>query len=349
VIKIGDYTLDSRLALAPMAGVTDQPFRKLCRRFGAAFTPSEMVTSNVRLWSREKCRLRRSHDDEEQPRVVQIAGADPLMMAEAARINVEEGAQIIDINMGCPAKKVLKRSAGSALLQYPDLVRDILQSAVGAVSVPVTLKMRTGWDPEHRNGVDIARLAEDCGIQSLAVHGRTRACAFRGSVEYDTIAAIKQAVSIPVFANGDITSARQASDILGYTGADGIMIGRGAQGSPWLFADIQHYLQHGTEAALLPIPAIHELVRDHLRDIHAFYGSVKGVFFARKHIAWYLNKLASRLDADNPQAGMSATLADWRRHFNTLEDGSAQVDTLDRLFENLTEKQQKQPLKELAA
>ena len=204
MIKIGNFSLASRVVLAPMAGVTDQPFRRLCRTHGAALTPSEMLTSNIKLWGQEKSRLRRCHEGEEEPRVVQIAGADPVMMAEAARLNAEQGAQIIDINMGCPAKKVLKRSAGSALLQYPAQVEAILKAVVAAVEVPVTLKIRTGWNPENRNGVAIARLAEDCGIQSLAVHGRTRACAFKGAVEYDTIAAIKDAISIPVFANGDI-------------------------------------------------------------------------------------------------------------------------------------------------
>ncbi len=333
MIKIGGYTLESRLALAPMAGVTDQPFRKLCKSFGAALTPSEMITSNVRLWNREKNILRRCHEGENEPRVVQIAGAEPVMMAEAARLNVEEGAQVIDINMGCPAKKVLKRSAGSALLQYPQLVRDILASVVAAVDVPVTLKIRTGWDTNNRNGVVIARLAEDCGIVSLAVHGRTRACAFRGKVEYDTIAAIKQAISIPVFANGDITTPRQAADILAYTGADGVMIGRGAQGSPWLFRAINHYLEHGTEAPELPLAGIHRTVRRHLSDMHEFYGDVKGVFFARKHATWYLAKLG---------------LSDWRRYFNQLEDCSSQLDMLDNIFEHLAE-QQKQTIKGLAA
>lgn len=346
MIKIGGYTLESRLALAPMAGVTDQPFRKLCKNFGAAITPSEMITSNVRLWEREKCRLRRCHDGESEPRVVQIAGAEPAMMAEAAQLNVAEGAQVIDINMGCPAKKVLKRSAGSALLQYPQLVHDILTAVVSAVDVPVTLKIRTGWDPDNRNGVDIARLAEDCGIASLAVHGRTRACAFRGEVEYDTIAAIKQAISIPVFANGDITSPRQAAEILAYTGADGVMIGRGAQGSPWLFREINHYLEHGTETPALPLGQIHRIVQQHLSDIHGFYGPVKGVFFARKHTAWYLAKLAIR-QGENSQAALA--LADWRSRFNKLEDCSAQLDMLDKIFKHLAEQQQEQTIKGLAA
>jgi tRNA-dihydrouridine synthase B len=332
-----------------MAGVTDQPFRKLCRNYGAALTPSEMVTANIRLWDRDKCRLRRCHDSEEQPRVVQIAGADPAMMVAAAQRNVDEGAQIIDINMGCPAKKVLKRAAGSALLQTPLLVRDILTAVVGAVPVPVTLKIRTGWDPQHRNGVAIARLAEDCGVQSLAVHGRTRACAFRGDAEYDTIAAIKQAVAIPVFANGDIGTPRQARDILDYTGADGIMIGRAAQGSPWLFANINYFLAHGTEAPPLPLTEIHRLIRNHLRDIHAFYGTVKGVFFARKHTAWYLGKLAQRLETAFPEAEYANRAAAWRRCFYQLQDCAAQLDALDDFFQHLTEQQQKQPIKDLAA
>ena len=332
-----------------MAGVTDLPFRRLCRQFGAALTPSEMITSNIKLWNREKCRLRRCHEDEHEPRVVQIAGADPLMMAEAARLNVEQGAQVIDINMGCPAKKVLKRSAGSALLQYPALVQDILKAVVNAVDVPVTLKIRTGWDAEHRNGVDISRLAEACGIQSLAVHGRTRACAFRGEVEYDTIAAIKEAVSIPVFANGDITSGRQARKVLDHTRADGIMIGRAAQGRPWIFSEINHFLETGS---LLPPRSLAQILvtmRTHLESLHDFYGPEKGIFFARKHTAWYLGNLQPLPGSVMSDMAFAQFIQASRQRFNKLQECSSQLDTLESIFEQLLNQKEKQPLTELAA
>jgi len=346
VINIGVFTLESGLVLAPMAGITDQPFRTLCRQFGASLTPSEMISSNIQLWNREKCRLRRCHAGEAEPRVVQIAGADPLMMAEAARLNVEQGAQIIDINMGCPAKKVLKRSAGSALLRYPALVREILDSVIAAVDVPVTLKIRTGWDPENRNGVDIARLAQDCGISSLAVHGRTRACGFKGEAEYDTIARIKQAISIPVFANGNITSPEKAKAVLDYTGADGVMIGRGAQGRPWLFAEIRHFLEHGKPMPELPLGKISTVITSHIKAIHAFYGQDKGVFFARKHMAWYLNNIpVGDSGVENPDSHPRQL----RQQFNTLQECNAQVEFLDYIFETLKTLNNKTPVKELAA
>lgn len=332
-----------------MAGITDQPFRKLCRHFGAALAPTEMISSNIALWNREKSRLKRCHDGEQAPRVVQIAGADPVMMAEAARLNVEQGAQIIDINMGCPAKKVLKRSAGSALLQYPGLVQDILNAVISAVDVPVTLKMRTGWDPEHRNGVDIARLAEDCGIQSLAVHGRTRACAFKGKVEYDTIAAIKQAVSIPVFANGDITTPEQARSVLTQTGTDGIMIGRAAQGRPWIFNEINHYLDTGTYLPARSFADIHSIVDSHLENLHSFYGADKGIFFSRKHVNWYLANLQASPEWLLGASTWEDFIVDTRRRFNKLQDCSAQRDTVNNFFYTLEKQQEKQPSRELAA
>jgi len=345
VIKIGNFSLASRVVLAPMAGVTDQPFRRLCRTHGAALTPSEMLTSNIKLWGQEKSRLRRCHEGEEEPRVVQIAGADPVMMAEAARLNAEQGAQIIDINMGCPAKKVLKRSAGSALLQYPAQVEAILKAVVAAVEVPVTLKIRTGWNPENRNGVAIARLAEDCGIQSLAVHGRTRACAFKGAVEYDTIAAIKDAISIPVFANGDIGSPRQAAQVLKQTGADGLMIGRGAQGRPWIFDAINHYLEHGTIKRTKTLQEIHAIMTAHIQSLHEFYGPVKGVFFARKHTAWYLGNLEEAHDLEISGKELDSLVLSYRKEFNSLEDCSAQLHTLDMIFEFLKSSEIKQQLK----
>ena len=286
-MQIGPYKLPNRLVLAPMAGVTDRPFRQLCKQLGAGMAVSEMVSSNSLLWGSAKTRRRADHAGEVEPRIVQIAGADPAMMAEAARFNVDNGAQIIDINMGCPAKKVCNVMAGSALLQDEALVGRILEAVVAAVDVPVTLKIRTGWDRAHRNGVRVARIAEQAGIRSLAVHGRTRACAYKGEAEYDTIAAIKQAVAIPVIANGDIDSPEKARFVLEYTGADAVMIGRAAQGRPWIFREIEHFLATGEH---LPEPSVEE-VRDillgHLNNLYAFYGEHTGVRIARKHISWY--------------------------------------------------------------
>jgi tRNA-dihydrouridine synthase B len=286
-MRIGPYTLINNLALAPMAGVTDLPFRLLCRRMGAGIAAGEMLTSDVRLWHTEKSRRRMDHTGESEPRVVQIAGGDAQMMSEAARRNVDAGAQIIDINMGCPAKKVCNKAAGSALMRDETLVRGILEEVVGAVTVPVTLKMRTGWDAANKNAVTIARMAEDIGVQALAIHGRTRACMYQGAAEYETIRAIKLAVSIPVFANGDIDSPHKAKLVLEQTGADGLMIGRSAQGRPWIFREIAAYLQHGRE---LPAPSsaeVRDIMLAHLRDLHAFYGEEAGVRVARKHIDWY--------------------------------------------------------------
>lgn len=286
-MQIGPYTLPNRLVLAPMAGVTDRPFRQLCKRMGAGLAVSEMVSSNSLLWGSKKTQRRANHDGEIEPRSVQIAGADPELMAQAARHNVERGAQIIDINMGCPAKKVCNVMAGSALLQDEPLVAGILGAVVDAVDVPVTLKIRTGWDREHRNGGRIARIAEQAGIQALAVHGRTRACHYKGEAEYDTIRAIKESVSIPVIANGDIRTPEKAREVLEYSGADAIMIGRAAQGRPWIFREIDHYLNTGR---YLPEPAVEEIrdiLLEHLRNLYAFYGEFTGVRVARKHISWY--------------------------------------------------------------
>ncbi|MFQ5995408.1 MAG: tRNA dihydrouridine synthase DusB [Acidiferrobacterales bacterium] len=286
-MRVGPYALRNILFLAPMAGVTDRPFRQLCKRLGASMATSEMVSSNSLLWGSEKTLRRTDHDGEVEPRSVQIAGADPQMMAEAAKFNVDRGAQIIDINMGCPAKKVCNVMAGSALLQDEDLVARILSAVVSAVDVPVTLKIRTGWDRLHRNGVRIARIAEDCGIQLLAVHGRTRACLYQGEAEYDTIAAITASLRIPVIANGDITTPEKASSVLSRTDAAGLMIGRAAQGRPWIFREINHYLNTGER---LPEPSTEE-IRDtllgHLHNLYAFYGEHTGVRVARKHISWY--------------------------------------------------------------
>jgi tRNA-dihydrouridine synthase B len=286
-MRIGPYVLPNNLALAPMAGVTDLPFRRLCRKMGAGIAAGEMLTSDVRLWHTEKSRRRMDHSGEPEPRIVQIAGGDPAMMAEAAQRNVEAGAQIIDLNMGCPAKKVCNKAAGSALMRDEPLVRAILEAVVKAVDVPVTLKMRTGWDPANKNAVTIARMAEDIGIQALAVHGRTRACMYRGEAEYDTIRAVKEAVSIPVFANGDIDSAVKAKFVLEQTGADGLMIGRSAQGRPWIFRQIGEFLSRGVLLGEPSIEEVRDIMLAHLRDLHAFYGEDAGVRVARKHIDWY--------------------------------------------------------------
>lgn len=286
-MQIGPYRLKNNLVLAPMAGVTDLPFRKLCRRLGAGMAVSEMVSSNSLLWGSDKTRRRADHRGEPEPRSVQIAGADPRMMAEAARHNVERGAQIIDINMGCPAKKVCNVMAGSALLRDEALVGRILEAVVGAVEVPVTLKIRTGWDTEHRNAVAVARIAEQAGIQALAVHGRTRACMYRGEAEFDTIRAVKRSVAIPVIANGDIEHPEKARQVLDYTGADGIMIGRAAQGRPWIFREVEHYLATGQRLAEPSLQEIRDILLGHLADLYEFYGEHTGVRIARKHISWY--------------------------------------------------------------
>lgn len=271
-MRIGSYSLPNNLILAPMAGVTDQPFRQLCHKLGAGMTVSEMLSSNPKVWQTDKSMQRMDHSGELGIRSVQIAGSEPELMAQAARINVSQGAQIIDINMGCPAKKVNKKLAGSALMQHPELVEHILTAVVEAVDVPVTLKTRTGWNPNHKNGIEIARIAERCGIQALAVHGRTRACMYKGEAEYNTIRAIKEAISIPVIANGDITSPEQAAHVLKYTGADAIMIGRGAQGNPWIFKQIQHFLEHGEHLQVPPLEEVAHTVVEHVKALHQFYG-----------------------------------------------------------------------------
>ncbi|MCL5041758.1 MAG: tRNA dihydrouridine synthase DusB [Gammaproteobacteria bacterium] len=291
VISIGPYQLANPVILAPMAGVTDRPFRQLCRQQGAGLVVSEMVTSDVRLWNSRKSRQRLAHDGEAAPRSVQIAGGDPQMMAEAARLNQQFGAQIIDINMGCPAKKVCNKAAGSALMRDELLVAQILEAVVAAVDIPVTLKIRTGWDHEHRNGPRIARIAEDSGIQALAVHGRTKADLYQGAAEYDTIADIRQQIRIPLFANGDIDSPEKARQVLDYTGADAVMIGRAAQGRPWLLGQIAHYLAHGSHLAEPDLPAQRDILLGHIRALHAFYGDLQGVRIARKHVGWYLKTL----------------------------------------------------------
>ena len=286
-MRIGPYQLASSTVVAPMAGVTDRPFRELCRSFGAGLAVSEMVSARPALRDTRKSRQRLDQAGEPGPVSVQIVGADPVELAEAARANVDLGARIIDINMGCPAKKVCRVAAGSALLRDEALVGRILEAVVGAVPVPVTLKMRTGWDAAHRNGARIARIAEQAGVAAVTVHGRTRACGFAGAAEYDTIRAIKRAVAIPVIANGDIDSADKAAAVLAYTGADGIMVGRAARGRPWLFAEIAAYLASGTRRPPPTAEQVATLVLTHLDRLHDFYGPVRGVRIARKHIAWY--------------------------------------------------------------
>tara|TARA_R110002096_G_scaffold120812_6_gene261784 strand:- start:2113 stop:3114 length:1002 start_codon:yes stop_codon:yes gene_type:complete len=295
-LKIGPYSLSSPFVLAPMAGVTDAPFRRICRRFGAGMTTSEMTTADTRLWQTAKSRHRLDLDLDAEPIAVQIAGSEPQQLATAAQACVERGAQIIDINMGCPAKKVCKKLAGSALLQDEQLVASILHAVVAAVSVPVTLKIRTGWDPQHRNAVQVAKIAEDAGIQSLAVHGRTRACRYRGNAEFDTIARVKQAVAIPVIANGDITTLEKSLEVLRLTNCDGLMIGRGAQGRPWVFRQLGQLLNPSAEIALLDKCELRDIMLDHLNELHRFYGDITGVRVARKHLTWYCNSLANAED-----------------------------------------------------
>lgn len=304
-----------------MAGVTDRPFRQLCRRLGAGLVVSEMLSSNPRVWNTAKSMQRMDHSGESGIRSVQIAGADPDLMAEAAKFNVANGAQIIDINMGCPAKKVNKKLAGSALLQYPDLVESIVRSVVDAVSVPVTLKIRTGWDTDNRNGVEIARIAQENGIQSLAVHGRTRACMYKGFAEYDTIRSIKQVVSIPVVANGDITSPEKAREVLEYTEADALMIGRGAQGNPWIFREVSHFLNTGERLAPPSLMEQHSVLKEHVTAVHAFYGAQNGVRIARKHVGWYL------MEHDKDRQ--------FRKVFNALESAEEQLQAIDHYFNNV--------------
>ncbi|HEY7753397.1 MAG TPA: tRNA dihydrouridine synthase DusB [Steroidobacteraceae bacterium] len=285
-MKIGPFLLAAPLALAPMAGVTDRPFRRLCRRLGAGIAASEMVTADVRLWNTSKSRLRMDHEGEPEPRVVQIAGYDPAMMADAASRNVEAGAQVIDINFGCPAKKVCNRAAGSALMRDEGLVRDILAAVVQAARVPVTLKMRTGWDRASRNAVAIARIAEGEGVAALAVHGRTREDFFAGEAEYQTVGAVKHAVGIPVFVNGDIDSVGKALKALEQSGADGAMIGRAAQGRPWIFRELRAGLA-GTEVASPSLDEVRDIMTSHLGALYSFYGESQGVRVARKHLGWY--------------------------------------------------------------
>ncbi|EEG10074.1 tRNA dihydrouridine synthase DusB [Pseudogulbenkiania ferrooxidans] len=333
-MRIGPYTLKNRLIVAPMAGVTDRPFRMLCKRLGAGMAVSEMITSNKALWTTAKTLRRANHDGEVEPISVQIAGADPAQMAAAARLNVEQGAQIIDINMGCPAKKVCNVAAGSALLRDEALVGRILEAVVQAVDVPVTLKTRTGWSREHKTALRVARLAEDCGIAALALHGRTREDMYHGAAEYDTIRAVKQAISIPLIANGDIDSPQRARQVLDYTGADAIMIGRAAQGRPWIFREIQHYLETGETLPAPTVAEIRQLLLEHLDELYGFYGEYSGCRIARKHIAWYTrglrgsNEFRQAMYRLEDTAGQRAAVADY---FDRLAGASERLEYVEAM------------------
>lgn len=319
-MKLGPYTLRNNVFVAPMAGVTDRPFRQLCKALGAGYAVSEMAASNPRLWQSEKSARRIDHDGEMEPKAVQIAGADPLMLAECAQYNVDRGAQIIDINMGCPAKKVCNSWCGSALLQDELQVARILEAVVGAVTVPVTLKFRTGWDRAHKNALNIAHIAENSGIALLTLHGRTRADGYRGDAEYETITAVKAAVSIPLVANGDITTPQRARHVLQITGADAVMVGRAAQGRPWIFREIEYFLQTGMELPSPTVAEVRHLMAEHLRAHHAFYGAYLGVRTARKHIGWYVRQLP----------GGEA----FRQQMNLIEDCEQQLRAADLFFES---------------
>jgi len=320
-MRIGPYQINNRLILAPMAGVTDLPFRQLCKRLGAGMAVSEMVSSNSLLWGSEKTQRRASHAGEIEPKSVQIMGTEPAMMAEAAKLNADQGAQIIDINMGCPAKKVCNVLAGSALLRDEELVGRILEAVVNAVDVPVTLKIRTGWDQENRNAVQIGHIAETAGIQALAIHGRTRADQYKGQAEYDTIAEVKQRLSIPLIANGDISTPEKARFVLDYTGADAVMIGRAAQGRPWIFREIDHYLQTGEKLPEPHVIEVRDILLDHLRNLYDFYGEYTGVRVARKHISWY-------------SKGQSHGAA-FRQAVNRVDSIEEQLDMTHAFFEKL--------------
>ncbi|ANQ18554.1 tRNA dihydrouridine synthase DusB [Vibrio natriegens] len=320
-MRIGNYQLKNNLIVAPMAGVTDRPFRELCLRYGAGMAVSEMMSANPKLWKTSKSKQRMVHEGESGIRSVQIAGSDPQLMADAAQFSVENGAQIIDINMGCPAKKVNKKLAGSALLQYPNIIEEILKAVVNAVDVPVTLKTRTGWDTENKNCLQIAKLAEDCGIQALALHGRTKACMYKGEAEYDSIKAVKEAISIPVIANGDIDSPEKAKFVLEYTGADALMIGRPAQGRPWIFQEIHHYLENGTTMDELPAEEVKTIMLGHVNALHEFYGEYLGPRIARKHVGWYLK--------EHEQA------SEFRRTFNAIDAAPLQIEALEGYFDNV--------------
>jgi tRNA-dihydrouridine synthase B len=319
-VNIGPYSLSNNVFVAPMAGVTDRPYRQLCKQLGAGYAVSEMAASDPRLWASEKTSRRINHAGEMEPKAVQIAGADPDMLAQCAKFNVERGAQIIDINMGCPVKKVCNSWCGSALLQHESLVARILETVVAAVDVPVTLKFRTGWDRQNKNALKIARIAEASGIAMLTLHGRTRADGYRGEAEYETIAAVKAAVSIPVVANGDITSPEKAKAVLEFTGADAVMIGRAAQGRPWIFREIAHFLRTGETLPPPEVVEVRKLMAEHLQAHYAFYGEFMGLRTARKHIGWYVQDLPGG--------------EEFRQRMNRMEHCEEQLSAVDAFFES---------------
>lgn len=322
-MQIGPHKLKNNIVVAPMAGVTDRPFRQLCKKYGAGMAVSEMVTSNSLLYGSSKTIRRANHEGEVDPISVQIAGADPKMMAEAAKYNADKGAQIIDINMGCPAKKICNVMAGSALLQHEDLVKKILESVVKASPVPVTLKIRTGWDKQHKNAINIAKIAESSGIQALTIHGRTRACHYNGEAEYETIAAVKNEISIPVIANGDITTPEKALEVLRQTSADGVMIGRAAQGRPWIFREIDHFIKTGNHLMPPTIDEVEKTTLEHVIDLYNFYGEESGLRVARKHISWYTKGFKNS--------------AMFRSKMNTIDNTSEQINYIKEFFQSLKE------------
>ncbi|HAI96625.1 MAG: tRNA dihydrouridine synthase DusB [Cycloclasticus sp.] len=324
-MKIGPYTLTNNLVLSPMAGITDRPFRQICRELGAGLAVSEMTASNPALRNHRRTLLKLDHSGEDEPRVVQIVGTNPEQLAEAAVFNQKNGAQIIDINMGCPAKKVCNVAAGSALLRDEPLVNNILKAVVSAVDIPVTLKIRTGWDPLNKNAPTIAKIAEQAGIQSLAIHGRTRACKYNGNAEFDTIKSVKKSIKIPVFANGDITTPQRALEVLDYTNADGLLIGRGAQGNPWIFREIAHYLKTGEKLAPPNLDEIRETISRHLAHLHQFYGDTMGVRIARKHIAWYFKQI-------------DQSLLPLVKESFSIQEPQLQLDFMNKIFHTLSKK-----------
>lgn len=328
-MQIGPYKLENKLILAPMAGVTDRPFRLLCRQMGASLAVSEMVTSKKHLWHTKKTQLRMDHTGEGSPRSIQIAGTDPQQMAEAARFNIDNGAQIIDINMGCPAKKVCRIAAGSALMKNEALVAKILEAVVNAVDAPVTLKIRTGWSPQNRNALQIAKIAESAGIQALAIHGRTRECAFNGDAEYNTIAEVKSSINIPVIVNGDIDSAEKAALVLEKTNADAIMIGRAAQGRPWIFKEINYYLTHGKHLPPLQVNLKNCILLGHLNALYDFYGEEMGVRIARKHISWYCQAMYG---PENANTNI------FRKNVNQVVSAKLQLQLVSDFFQTVEEK-----------
>lgn len=320
--NIGNLTIKNRLIAAPMAGISDLPFRSLCYQFGAGLAFSEMFLANAQVWHTTQSQQKMASKEELGIKAVQIVGSDPDEMAKTAELNALHGAELIDINMGCPAKKVNKKLAGSSLLQYPELVEQILLNVVQAVNIPVTLKIRTGWDKAHKNCIEIAQIAQKCGIKAVTIHGRTRECLFRGSAEYDSIKQVKQYITIPVIANGDITSPEKAKEVFQYTKADAIMLGRAAQGRPWIFEEIAFYLKYGKLKSKKSNDELRQIVLPHIEALHRFYGEKKGLLIARKHVFWYTKHY---VNSDQ-----------FRRLFSEINDAKQQIDALEAFFHKTT-------------